>query len=196
MDAHTPPSVNSTELRLRAPGRADGAAIHALIQACPPLDCNSCYAYLVLVEHFGGTCVIAEDRRGRIVGFISAYSPPGQPDTLFVWQVAVDASARGQGLAQRMLADLLARPACAGIRYVDTTVSPGNQASRALFHRFAASCQAVLTEHPLFQRQHFGGPGHDDEPLLRIGPLAVPAPGTATARESGQQAVRAPALAG
>ncbi|MEI2416093.1 diaminobutyrate acetyltransferase [Orrella sp. JC864] len=164
---------------LRQPRRTDGAAIHALIAACPPLDLNSVYAYLLQCEHFAQTGVVAE-REGRIDGFISAYVPPGRPDVLFVWQVAVHERARGHGLGQRMLAEILGRPACAAVRFVETTVGPDNQASRGMFAALARQRQAGIEESPLFPASLFGeGPAHEDEMLLRIGPFKAGPPGGA-----------------
>ena len=48
-----------TAPRLRPPTPADGAALHALIRNSPPLDLNSCYAYLLHGLHFADTCVLA-----------------------------------------------------------------------------------------------------------------------------------------
>lgn len=159
------------EIVLRRPSLEDGAAIHALIQSAPPLDVNSTYAYLLLCHHFRDTCVVAE-RAGRVVGFISGYIPPAQPDTFFVWQVAVHADARGSGLGNSMLRHLLQSQRSAHIRYLDTTVSPSNQASRAMFARLARDLETVLSEQPLFEQALFGdGAGHEDEMLLRIGPF-------------------------
>lgn len=157
---------------LRSPQREDGAAIHALIQASPPLDLNSVYAYLLLCEHHADTCVMAE-RDGALDGFISAYVPPGRDDTLFVWQVAVHERTRGHGLGGQMLSHLLARPALAGIRYVETTVGPDNQASRRMFAGLARRLGTSVAESPLFPASLFGGQGHEDEELLRIGPFDV-----------------------
>jgi L-2,4-diaminobutyric acid acetyltransferase len=156
---------------LRAPKPDDAAAIHQLIVECPPLDLNSLYAYLLLTEHFSRTCVLA-GRGDDVLGFISGYRPPDRDDVLFVWQVAVHPSARGEGLARRMLCELLARPALAGVCFLETTVSPDNLASRRLFAGVAKACGAAVTEHALFSRQLFGGADHQDEPLLRIGPLS------------------------
>lgn len=166
---------------LRVPGVDDGRHIHALVQACPPLDVNSLYAYLLVATHFAATSVVAVrtgqgDGAPRIEGFISAYLPPGQDDTLFVWQVAVHEDARGCGLAQRMLANLLDREATRGVRFVETSVSPGNAASRQMFQRFAQARQAEIRECPWFTRAHFGAQAHEDEPLLRIGSLDQHAP--------------------
>ncbi|MDY6984313.1 MAG: diaminobutyrate acetyltransferase, partial [Pseudomonadota bacterium] len=114
----------------------------------------------------------AADAHGTLAGFISGYLVPASSDTLFVWQVAVAPEFRGQGLATRMLHALLARPACARVRYIETTVTDANQASLALFHAFAKKQNAQLTSTPHFDKAlHFDG-RHDSERLLRIGPLA------------------------
>lgn len=160
--------------QLRAPRLADGAAIHRLIADCPPLDLNSLYAYLLLCEHHSPTCVVAESAGGSIDGFISAYQPPGRPDVLFVWQVAVHERARGQKLARAMLSDLLRRDELSQIRHLETTVGPDNQASRRTFAGLAAELGAHISEQPYFDRQVFGGADHDDEMLLKIGPFTTP----------------------
>jgi len=161
----TPPGC-----RFRKPELSDGAAIQQLIQDAPPLDVNSTYAYLLLCLHFRDTCVVAE-RNGQLAGFISAYVPPRHPDVLFVWQVAVHPSARGQRLGAAILTELLARDAAALVRYVETTVSPDNAASRRMFARLATDLNAPLDEQALFPPTLFGGADHDDERLLRIGPF-------------------------
>lgn len=158
---------------LRAPRRADGCAVHALVAECPPLDLNSIYAYLLLSEHFAQSCVLAEDAQGRLNGFISAYVPPAKPDVLFVWQVAVRACARGRGLGRLMLHHILERPGLAAVRAIEATVSPGNAASRRMFESFAGQLRAPVRDCPLFERQLFGADGHADERLLHIGPVGA-----------------------
>lgn len=154
----------------RKPVLGDGAAVCELIRNCPPLDVNSCYCYFLLCSHFAGTSVVAESG-DAITGFISAYLEPTAPDTVFVWQVAVDESQRGTGLAGRMLDAIVSRTECAGVRWLETTVSPSNRASRRLFERFADRHGARLEERPFLEAAHFGDSGHEAEPLLRIGPL-------------------------
>lgn len=160
--------------QFRAPRRSDGAALHRLISECPPLDVNSLYAYLLLCEHFSDTCVVAESAGGRIDGFVSAYLPPNRPDVIFVWQVAVHSRARGQRLGRAMLGELLQRPGLAHVRHLETTVGPGNQASRRTFAGLAGELGAHISEQPFFDRQLFGGADHDDEMLLKIGPFSLP----------------------
>src|SRR3546814_263259 len=84
----------------RMPHKTDASGIHRLISECPPLDLNSVYTYLLLSEHFSRACIVA-GRGDTLDGFVSAYLPPERPGTLFVWQVAVHARARGQGLDRK-----------------------------------------------------------------------------------------------
>lgn len=133
------------------------------------------YCNLLHCTHFADTSVAAimNDEVGneQLVGFISGYLPPRQPDTLFVWQVAVSEQARQRGLAGHMLDALLQRPACADVRFIDTTINPGNAASWGLFESWARRREAPTRRHLHFESQrHFAG-RHDDELLMRIGPL-------------------------
>lgn len=156
---------------LRKPGKADGFALHQLVAACPPLDPNSVYCNLLQCSHFADTAVAAE-LNGELVGFISGYMPPAQPDTLFVWQVAVHEKGRGQGLAKRMLHAILERDACRSVTHLETTITPDNEASWALFRAFARDKGAELKHHEHFEKDaHFGGQ-HASEHLLRIGPFS------------------------
>lgn len=162
----------SSKFLLREPGIADGVALFRLIRACPPLDLNSPYAYLLLCTHHARTCVVAENSAG-IAGFVSAYRLPETPDAVFVWQVAVAPAARGQRLALRMLEYLMARPALAGCRWLETTVTPSNAASRRVFAILAARLGARSEERTFFSREDFQDPHHEPEVLIRIGPCAA-----------------------
>jgi L-2,4-diaminobutyric acid acetyltransferase len=160
----------ATEIALRQPVAEDGSAVHELIAACPPLDTNSMYCNLLQCAHFSATSVAAE-LGGDIVGFISGYIQPDKPDTLFIWQVAVGEKARGQGLAGRMLKEILARPACDAVRFIETTITPDNRASWALFESLTNKLGTELKRSVMFERQqHFAGQ-HETEMLARIGPV-------------------------
>lgn len=152
------------------PDASNGAAIHQLVRASKPLDLNSTYAYLLLCAHFSQTCVHAV-HDGRSVGFISAYHPPQKPGVLFIWQVAVAAEMRGQGLAKSMLLELLRRETSDDCRYLETTVSPSNQPSLRLFHALARDLNAPVAESVMFSANDFGTEHHEQETLIRIGPM-------------------------
>lgn len=162
--------ADAAAITLRAPSAEDGAAVYDLIAQCPPLDTNSMYCNLLQSCHFSDTSVAAELDE-EIVGFISGYILPKQPDTLFIWQVAVGEKARGQGLASRMLADILSRPTSQQIKYIETTITPDNRASWALFESLANKLNANLNRTVMFDRQqHFAGQ-HETEMLVKIGPI-------------------------
>lgn len=181
MDArrHAYLAMAGPALALRSPTPSDGPALHDLIRRSPPLDLNSCYAYLLHGLHFADTCVLAETEAETgadpgIAAWISAYRPPSRPDTLFVWQVAVDADHRGRGLARTLLLHLLQRPACADVHWLETTVSPDNVASRRLFQGLARELGCACHISDLFSAADFGAQHHEAEQLFRIGPFARP----------------------
>lgn len=170
MNERMPESGAACNILLRPPGRRDGALLHDLVAACPPLDLNSRYAYLLLCEHHALTSVVAE-ANGELAGAITAYVPPQQPDTLFVWQVAVAERMRGQKLGTRMLHYLLQHCVQAhGLRWIETTISPDNEASQRLFTQFAVRHDAGCTITTLFDASDFGESGHQAECLYKIGP--------------------------
>lgn len=164
--------MSTATITLRQPTEQDGYSLHQLIERCQPLDVNSVYCNLLQCTDFSATAIAAEDQQGNLVGFISGYCLPARPDTLFIWQVAVDSSMRGQGLGLRMLLALVQRVAAEqGIRYLETTISPDNNASIALFRKAFTELGINHQTRVLFSsEQHFAGL-HADEVLYRAGPL-------------------------
>jgi len=108
---------------------------------------------------------------GEIVGFISGYLLPKRPDTLFIWQVAVNKQARGQGLATQMLKHILNRPFCQDVHYIETTITEDNKPSWHLFEALSKSLETPLQQASWMDKNiHFDGL-HDSEYLVRIGPF-------------------------
>jgi L-2,4-diaminobutyric acid acetyltransferase len=172
--------IMSQTITLRQPTALDGKAVYELVARCSPLDTNSMYCNLLQCSHFSSTSVAAvikgkediKDDKNELQGFISAYILPERPDTVFVWQVAVGEAARGQGLARRMLEEIISRPVCSEVRFLETTITKSNQASWALFESFAKHQQTDLQRSMMFdQKTHFGM-AHDSELLVRIGPFS------------------------
>ena len=166
---------NNELIYFTVPTAADAAEVHNLVSVCKPLDLNSTYAYLLLCHHYAHTCVIARMGEGA-VGFVSAYTLPRDPQTFFVWQVAVHPGARGARLGSRMLQHLLKRESLTETRFLETTVSPTNGASRRMFQRLADSLAAPINEQTLFDRAAFGDEDHEEEVLLTIGPFDTAKP--------------------
>lgn len=158
------------DIEIRRPSATDGHHVNQLVMSIPQLDDNSTYCNLLQCSHFADTSAIAVTDE-EVLGFISGYAKPEQPDTLFVWQVAVSSTARGQGLASKLLKNILQRTRTAPFRYIETTITADNEASWALFRSIARAYDAPLNRSLMFDRaQHFNDE-HDSELLARIGPL-------------------------
>lgn len=167
-----PSACSADRVELRMPRIEDGLAVHALIRACPPLDQNSAYCNLIQCTHFADTCVVAV-RGEDVVGWVSGHRPPDDPQTVFVWQVAVAPQARGAGLGEWLLGELLSRPACRDVRWLKTTITEENRPSWSLFGRLADQLGAPLAREPwLIEGRHLPE-GHATEHLVTIGPFAA-----------------------
>nr|WP_037579010.1 diaminobutyrate acetyltransferase [Phaeacidiphilus oryzae] len=161
-------------MTLCRPTVADGAALWRIARDSRTLDLNSPYSYLLWCRDYADTTVVAR-RDGEAVGFVTGYRRPERPEVLMVWQVAVDESCRGEGLAGRMLDHLTERLRGAGVRVMETTITPDNTASRRLFAGYAARQGAELERSVLFSAEDFPGgegAGHLAEELHRIAPIA------------------------
>ena len=169
MDTDTA-TTTDLQLLLRHPKSTDGYQVNQLIERCKPLDTNSTYCNLLQCLHFADTCIMAEDQAdGALLGFISAYRKPAEPNTLFVWQVAIDKRARGQGLARTLLNALLESDACEGVTHLETTITVDNAGSWALFESLNRSQSTGKGERRVLfdQQRHFSG-ASNSEILYRI----------------------------
>lgn len=119
---------------------------------------------------FADTSIIAEADEG-LAGFVVGYRRPVAPDTLFVWQVAVDCLGRGRGLAVAMLVGLLCRPVNRDVRFLETTVTLSNEASQRLFRGLARKLGAACEETRVFAAERFAEKYHEEEVLFRVGPI-------------------------
>ncbi|MGV9366766.1 MULTISPECIES: diaminobutyrate acetyltransferase [unclassified Amycolatopsis] len=165
-------SMSVTHL-IESPTKADGAELWRIARDSAKLDLNSPYAYMLWCRDFAGSSVVARED-GRAVGFVIAYRRPDAPDSALVWQVAVDSSQRGKGLAGALLDALYTRLVGEGVRYLETTITPDNEASIRLFASFAKRWDAATETSVLFDGEDFPEAGHLPEELYRIGPLTIP----------------------
>lgn len=158
-------------LRITEPALHHGGDIWRVAQAAAELDLNSSYMYLLFARDFAKTSRVAlvDD---EVVAFVLAYRRADDPSCLFVWQVAVDAQHQGQGLARRMLDDLISSFVDSDdpIDTVETTVTDDNTASRRLFSSLAKRWGATIKKRTLFDESHFPD-DHDAEQLHLIGPI-------------------------
>jgi len=151
-------------LDLRPPTMEEGAAIWRIARDSGTLDLNTSYAYLLLARDFAETSRLAV-ADGEPAGFVLGYLRPAAPETLFIWQIAVDESQRGRRIAARLLDALLAD--LPQVTTLETTITADNSASQRLFASFAERHGAEHRITPLFEEAHFPDPGHGAE-LLHV----------------------------
>ncbi len=155
---------------LRPPRVGDAAQIWRIARDSRVLDTNSSYAYLLWCRDFANTSVVAEIG-GRVVGFVIGYLRPQTPETVFVWQVAVEHEHRGHGLGAALLDTLLDAAAGAGVSTLETTIAADNTASIAMFASVARRRSARMTKQPVFDSELFPD-SHAAEDLYLITPTA------------------------
>lgn len=164
-------------MTLESPRVEDGAAIWRIARDSRVLDLNSSYSYLLWCRDFAATSLVARTADdGEPVAFVTGYLRPDRPGTLVVWQIAVDESHRGRGLAGVLLDALTARVAP---DEVETTVTPDNTPSDRLFTAYATRHglpleREVLFDGGLFPETVEGDAAHQPEVLYRIGPFHSP----------------------
>ncbi|WP_432007473.1 diaminobutyrate acetyltransferase [Streptomyces parvus] len=166
--------ARSEFLSIDAPRVEDGAAIWRIARDSQVLDLNSSYSYLLWCRDFAATSVVARGESGEPIAFVTGYIRPDRPQTLVVWQVAVDAAHRGKGLAATLLDALTVRVAAdQGLSSVETTITPDNTASERLFTSYAQRHDVALEREVLFDGDLFPEGTHLPEVLYRIGPFAT-----------------------
>ena len=165
--------LDANGVGIRAPSPDEGALLWEIARDAGGLDLNSPYAYMMMGRHFPETCALAEVY-GKPAGFVVAHRIPARPDVLFIWQVAVLPEFRGLGIAKQMFDALLSRAVNSGVRIMEATVTPSNEASAALFTAFAKSRNAALKIRTGFTAAQFPqGHGHEAEDLYVIAPVSV-----------------------
>jgi len=159
-----PNKAAASTMKFRSPTLKDGMALFQLVESCPPLDLNSSYLYFLQASHFADSCMLAE-LNGEIVGFVSAYRRPDDVQNLFIWQVAVSSAARGQGLAKRLITELIAKQihSHTPLTEVSCTIAPSNKASQGLFKSFAKQYGLSLDVCDFIKAEHFGNQEHEAE---------------------------------
>jgi L-2,4-diaminobutyric acid acetyltransferase len=158
-------TLNKLPFSFQKPSRYDGADIWNLVNKAGTLDVNSSYAYFVMADHFTDTCLVAKSG-DQIKGFVTGYRLPNNQQTLFVWQIGVDADCRGMGVAKQLLVGLTQKNK--DCQAVYTTISPGNKASEALFRSFARDFGYRIQTEEYLKSTDFPNTTHDDEILYKL----------------------------
>ncbi len=155
-----------SKIELRKPKKEDARKIVNLIKIGGTLDLNSEYLYLLQTTHFQESCCVAV-YKDEIVGFVSGYMIPQKNQQLFIWQVAVAKTLRGQNLAMRMIMYIVDK---LNVNYIISTVSPSNHSSIRVFQKIAQSLNTNIDDEVLFKISDFND-AHEEEVQYTIGPF-------------------------
>ena len=157
------------EYKIQRPDIKDAKSIYTLVKDSQVLDVNSEYLYLLQCSHFRDYCAVAKSD-GEVLGFVSGYKLPQDENILFIWQVCVDPKAKGQGLAKKMMMDIIGRDFSLPIITIHTTISPSNIASQRAFEKLAKGLNASIKKMTMFEKKDFID-AHEEEILFEIGPF-------------------------
>lgn len=159
-----------SQVTYEIPTVEDGSAMWELVNNST-LDQNSPYKYLMMCKYFSETCVVAKFNN-KTVGFITAFIPPQRSNVVFIWQIGMDPSYRGNGIASEMLNTLVDRESCKYVCYMEATVTPSNDASKSLFKGFARKHNTNCEIKEGFAEDLFPSEEHEEELTFRIGPFS------------------------
>jgi len=141
-----------------------------IVKESKVLDVNSSYCYLMWSKYFNKTSIVAQ-HDDQVIGFISGFIQPESPDTLFIWQIAVEPSFRGRGLATKLIDQLLKQLRHENIRYLEATVTPSNLPSSNLFKGIAQKYETNCKIFECFSKEQFPDMSYEEEYTYRIGPF-------------------------
>ncbi|MFJ6694986.1 diaminobutyrate acetyltransferase [Streptomyces sp. NPDC091272] len=169
-EADQVPVASKQAAEFRAPVPEDGPAVWELVENTDGLDSNSVYYYTLWFRDFtNGSLVATVD--DELVGFLTGYRRPDEPDTYFVWQTAVNPRHGIPFLGVKLFQAAADEQVAKGVRYVEATVSAQNKAIIMVLKQFAKKHSANIETRVLFPHSLFPD-SHHDEVLYRIGPLA------------------------
>lgn len=164
-------TVTTKQAVFRAPTPQDGHAVWKLVENTPGLDSNSPYHYVLWFRDFAdGSLVATVD--DELVGFLTGYRRPDEPETYFVWQTAVNSRHGIPFLGVKLFQAAADHQVANGARYVEATVSADNKAIIMVLKQYAKKHSALVETRVLFSSNLFSD-SHHDEVLYRIGPLTA-----------------------
>ncbi|OEV04306.1 GNAT family N-acetyltransferase [Streptomyces oceani] len=164
-------TVSNKQVVLRVPLPEDSPAAWKLAENTPDLDSNSLHYYaLWFLDFADGSLVVTLN--DELIGFLTGYRRPDEPETYFVRQTAVNPRRGIPFLREKLFQAAADQEVARGVRYVETTVCAENKSIIMMLKRFADKHSASIETRVLFPSVLFSEI-HHDEVLYRIGPLTT-----------------------
>lgn len=164
------PQTNG-KIDIRQPNMQDGKNIWDLVNKTDVLDLNSSYSYIMWCDKFADSSIVAY-KNDELVGFIKGFVHESQgKQVLFIWQIAVVESVRGEGLGTKMIQAVLEHTK---VEYLEATVTPSNTASNNLFKGIAEKFNATYQLNEYIKSDDFPSvEDEEEEKLYHIGPIKI-----------------------
>jgi L-2,4-diaminobutyric acid acetyltransferase len=160
------------EVAYRLPRPDDAPAVWKMVDESEELDNNSPYYYALWFRDFAATSMVAtvDD---EVVGFVTGYLRPDEPDTYMVWQEAAKSRHGIPMLGVKLFERAADQAVARGAKYIEATVSAENKAIIMVLKKYAKRHSAQIDTRVLFPASSFPGGDHHDEVLYRIGPVSL-----------------------
>ncbi|MFE0229910.1 diaminobutyrate acetyltransferase [[Kitasatospora] papulosa] len=170
MTALTTSTATRARPQYRTPHVEDAYTLWQMVDQTDALDNNSPYYYALWCRDFAATSLVATVEN-EVVGFLTGYFRPDEPDTYLVWQEAAKPRHGIPMLGVQIFERAADRAVEQGARFIEATVSADNKAIIMVLKKIAKRYSAEVNTRILFSSDLFPGE-HHDEVLYRIGPLA------------------------
>ncbi|MFI2549161.1 diaminobutyrate acetyltransferase [Streptomyces rochei] len=165
----SPTTASRVRPEYRTPRVEDAQAMWQMVHESDELDDNSPYYYALWCRDFADTSLVAE-LENEVIGFLTGYFRPEQPDTYLVWQEAAKPRHGIPMLGVHLFERAADRAVRNGARYIEATVSADNKAIIMVLKKCAKRFRASVHTEVLFPASLFPE-DHHDEVLYRIGPI-------------------------
>jgi L-2,4-diaminobutyric acid acetyltransferase len=152
---------------LRTPETKDKGRVTAPVGTALPRDTRGISGTVVGQDAFHETSVLAE-MNGELLGRITGYLLPYDPETLFIWHIEVSDAAPGTALSMRMLRHLLQQKSCAGVTRVQTVISSDDEAPWLQFRQFAGKQNTSMDIQPYYTQALEPHKRHENDNLVTI----------------------------
>jgi L-2,4-diaminobutyric acid acetyltransferase len=158
-----------SNVHFQSPNLSHAKDIISLVSSTPRLDQNSEYAYALWCSHFAEHSVVAL-RDESVIGFLTGFRSPRQPDTYFLWQTATKPRHGVAGLGVDMIDYAVHREIDNGATKIEASVDNENKPIRVLMKSLAKRLNGFVEEELLFPGSLLSDEAedHHDEMLMRI----------------------------
>jgi L-2,4-diaminobutyric acid acetyltransferase len=113
------------DINIRTAYENDFLKIHKFVSNCKPLESYSEHFYKIVTRYFGNCCFIAENEN-KILGVIIGLASQVHNKTYFMWQIGVESSLKGDGIAKILLKKAEEEVKKLGCNRIELTVDPEN----------------------------------------------------------------------